>query len=293
MIIVGNKITITTQENKPLSSKIEKLHYIDISHSVDDKIISEIKNELDTKKVKYLVLNLEKDLSMKLKSYLEELDYDGTKILIFAEFSEQFLDRKYVEFNEKNIEVYNSIHEDNPKKIGKSVFDFFFSIFSLILLAPIMIVIAFMIKLKSPDGKILFTQQRLGRNGKFFSLLKFRTMVPNAEQKLKEMLDSDEKVTFLNLKYRKLQNDPRVIPSIGDFLRKTSLDELAQIFNVLKCEMNFVGPRPYIEDEFYSHDDKFLDVILSIKPGVTGPWQVGQRNNTTFNQRVLEDVKYI
>jgi exopolysaccharide production protein ExoY len=293
MILLGNKNTITKQEIEKLSLDHQELHHIDISNRTDEEIVDDIKKELKDKSASFLVLNLEKKLSLKIKSYLEELDYDGIKILIFSEFAKKFLDREYIEFNESNMETYNAIHEDNSKKIGKRIFDFCFSIFALVILAPIMIVIAFMIKLKSPDGKILFTQQRLGLNGKFFRVLKFRTMVPNAEQKLQEMLDSDEKARVEYLEYRKLQNDPRIIPSIGNFLRKSSLDELPQFFNVLLGDMSVVGPRPYIENEFYSHDSKFLDVILSTKPGVTGLWQVSSRNDTTFNDRVIQDIEYI
>ena len=293
MIILGNKYQITKDEENKIKQEVKSIHYIDILSSEDKVIIDELKSFLEQQEIEFVVLNLEKDISIRVKSYLEELDYNGIKIMLFSEFANQFLDREIIEFNEQNLKTLQSIGHNELKKISKRLFDIVFSLVVLILLAPIFLIIAILIKIKSPNGPIFFTQQRLGINKTFFRVIKFRTMIPNAEKVLQEMMNEDEELKNEYLKYRKLKNDPRIIPSIGNFLRKSSLDELPQFFNILIGDMSVVGPRPYIEDEFYSHDDKFLDVILSIKPGVTGPWQVGQRNNTTFNQRVLEDVKYI
>lgn len=293
MIIIGNKNKITKQEKELLKTKVKSLHLVDISNHIDEDTIDHIKNMIEKEEIKFIVLNLEKNISLKLKSYLEELDYSGIKIYIFSTFTQKFLDRKYIEFNEKDFEVYNSIHYGIDKKVTKRVFDFFFSIFSIFILSPIFIIIALYIKIKSPQGPILFTQRRLGLNHSYFRVYKFRTMIPNAEKVLKDLLDKDEKIREEYLTYRKLQNDPRIIPGIGNFLRKTSLDELPQFFNVLLGDMSIVGPRPYIEDEFYSHDSKFKKVILSMKPGVTGFWQVGDRHNDTFENRVEKDLEYI
>ena len=293
MIILGNKHYITDEEKKTISSKVDNIHIIDIANRTDDEIIQDLKDELSNTQAEFLVLNLEKDLSIKIQSYLEELDYDGLKIFVFADFAKEFLEKDFIEFNDENVEVYQSIHNNKKGKIGKRVFDFFFSTFALLFLAPVMLIIAIMIKIKSPDGKILFTQQRMGLNGKFFRVFKFRTMLPDAEKVLEEMLRSNEKVRDEYLKYRKLQNDPRIIPGIGNFLRKSSLDELPQFFNVLLGDMSVVGPRPYIKEEFYCHDSKFLDIILSARPGITGLWQVSIRNDTTFNDRVMQDIEYI
>lgn len=293
MIILGNKNTITKIEKELLLKKVKKIQYVDISHHSDKEIIESVKKMIDEHNVEFIVLNIEKKISIKLKSYLEELDYEGIKIFIFSEFTKKFLNRVYVEFNEKNLEVYNSIHHNLQKQITKRIFDFFFSIFAIVCLSPILIIISIMIKIKSPNGPIFFSQQRLGRHNTFFRVYKFRTMIPNAEKVLKDMLEKDEKIRNEYLKYRKLKDDPRIIPSIGNFLRKTSLDELPQFFNVLIGNMSIVGPRPYIENEFYNHDKKYKDIILTMNPGITGYWQVGDRHNDTFENRVNKDLEYM
>jgi lipopolysaccharide/colanic/teichoic acid biosynthesis glycosyltransferase len=291
MIILGNKYQITKQEEKEITQKVKNIHYLDINN--EEIIIKELKKFLDDNDIEFIVLNLEKDLSFRVKSYLEELDYDGIKIMLFKDFAKSFFDREIIVFNENNLLAIQSIKHNKSNILLKRYFDIGFSLCALVGLFPVFVIIAILIKIKSPNGPIFFTQQRLGLNKTFFRVIKFRTMIPNAEKVLKEMMEKDEELRDEYLTYRKLKNDPRIIPGIGEFLRKTSLDELPQFFNILIGDMSVVGPRPYIEDEFYSHDSKFLDVILSVRPGITGPWQVGERSDTTFNQRVFEDVKYI
>jgi len=293
VIILGNKNRITNEDKKTITSKVGLIHYVDITHHTDEDIVQDIKRYIEEKKVEFLVLNLDKYLSTKLKSYLEELEYDGVEIMIYAEFAHKFLNEEYVNFNEKNLDVYRSIHHNELTQVLKRVFDFHFALLALLFLTPFIVIIAFFIKLKSPEGGVFFTQQRLGRNGRFFRVFKFRTMVPNAEKKLKIMLEENPEVKKEYLKYRKLKEDPRIIPGIGHFIRKTSLDELPQFMNVLLGSMSVVGPRPYIQDEFCNHDQRFVDVILSVRPGVTGFWQVGDRSEGTFNERVLSDIQYI
>jgi undecaprenyl-phosphate galactose phosphotransferase len=119
-------------------------------------------------------------------------------------------------------------------------------------------------------------------------------MVPDAEIKLENLLNSNEKLREEYFTYRKLKNDIRIIKGIGSFLRKTSLDELPQFFNVLRGEMSVVGPRPYMQAEFYQHPKNIVEKILSVKPGVTGYWQViPERHSTTFDSRVKTDIEYI
>jgi len=291
MIILGNKYQITKEEEKELLTKVKNIHYLDIKN--EKETIKKLKEYIQNNDIEFIVLNLDKKLSLELKGYLEELDYDGIKILIFNDFVKKFLDREIIEFNEKNLKVYNTIHNDNFKCLKKRIFDIIFSSVVLVCLSPIFLIIAVLIKIKSPNGPIFFMQQRVGKNGKFFRVIKFRTMVPDAEKVLQEMLEKDEQIRKAYLKYRKLKDDPRVIKGIGKFLRETSLDELPQFFNILIGDMSVVGPRPYIKDEFYNHDEKFLNVITSIKPGITGLWQVEDRNETDFHGRVLKDIEYI
>ena len=199
-------------------------------------------------------------------------------------------------FDEKDFEKFKNLKYIKIKAVLKRFFDIVFSLFAIVFFSPLFIGIMIWIKIKSPNnpyGKIFFIQERLGLDGRKFQVFKFRTMVLDAENKLKEMLENDAKINSYYLEYRKLKNDPRIIKGVGTFLRKTSLDELPQFFNVLFGEMSVVGPRPYIEEEFYKHDCKCLDIILSVKPGVTGLWQIGDRSETTFDKRVESDVGYI
>ncbi len=179
-------------------------------------------------------------------------------------------------------------------KKWKRPFDIFFSLCAIILTIPIMIPIAIAIKL-TDGGKVLFKQKRPGLNGKQFYLYKFRTMCENNDHLLKEYLEKNPEAKEEWEKYRKLKSfDPRVT-KIGRFLRKTSLDELPQFFNVLKGDMSIVGPRPYIKEEFEEYDIPLhiQKELLSVKPGITGYWQVSSRNEATFEERIKQDLKYI
>ena len=158
-----------------------------------------------------------------------------------------------------------------------------------------MLFIAVLIKFYSPEGSVFFTQKRLGLDGKQFNVYKFRTMIVNAEEKLEKMLDENPSIKEEYLTFRKLKHDPRIIPNIGNILRKTSLDELPQFFNVLLGQMSIVGPRPYMENEFDVYPTKLqLKLVTSVKPGITGYWQViPERHDTTFESRVSTDIEYI
>lgn len=138
---------------------------------------------------------------------------------------------------------------------------------------------------------IIFTQERIGKDGKLFKIYKIRTMVPNADEILKQLLDGDEKLRLEYKKNKKLEHDPRVT-RIGDKLRRTSLDEFPQFFNVLIGNMTLVGPRPYLPREMKDMGDAYFTVI-QCKPAITGPWQVGGRSEIGFEERCQIDIKYI
>ncbi|MBY0063444.1 sugar transferase [Priestia aryabhattai] len=157
----------------------------------------------------------------------------------------------------------------------------------LIFLSWLFIIIAILIKIEDPKGPILFTQKRVGKDGKEFNMYKFRSMVSNAEDLLKDLLKFNE----VSGAMFKMKDDPR-ITKVGKFIRKTSIDELPQLLNVLKGEMSLVGPRPALprEVELYtSHDKQRLKVI----PGCTGLWQVSGRSNLGFKEMVELDLRYI
>jgi exopolysaccharide production protein ExoY len=173
----------------------------------------------------------------------------------------------------------------------KRAFDVFFSLAGLIILFPIFLLIALLIKFTS-KGPIIYRQERIGRGGLTFKCLKFRTMRQNAEKQLKKMLLLNPELLQEWTKTRKLKKDPR-ITKIGAYLRKTSLDELPQLWNVLKGDLSLVGPRPVVKAELIDLYKSKASKILSIRPGMTGLWQVSGRNNLQYEKRVLLDEKYI
>lgn len=160
---------------------------------------------------------------------------------------------------------------------------------ALLLLSPVFLVTSLAIR-KDSDGPAMFTQKRIGKDGKLFEIYKFRTMVPDADKKLFELLDKDEKTREEYKVNKKLKHDPR-ITKVGNFLRKTSIDELPQLINVLKGDMSLVGPRPYLPREKDDMGD-YYNTIIESKPGITGLWQVSGRSNTTFEDRLEFDKEY-
>ena len=181
----------------------------------------------------------------------------------------------------KKINIYKSF---------KNLFDFLFSIFFLISSLPFFLLISLLIKLSS-RGPIFFLQERIGKNNIPFKCIKFRTMHPEAKDILENLLMKDEKLKMEFEQTHKIKNDPR-ITTIGKLLRKTSLDELPQFINVLKNEMSIVGPRPIVNKEKNKYG-KNLKKVLSVKPGITGLWQVSGRNNLTYKTRIKLDINYV
>lgn len=182
--------------------------------------------------------------------------------------------------------------------ITKRLIDIAFSISFIILFSPIIILVAFAIKITSPGPIFADTPERVGKDGKKFKMYKFRSMIQNAHQ----ILRNDPRYAELYSKYKKgsykLKDDPRITP-VGRFIRKHSLDELPQFFNVLNGEMSIVGPRAYYPDELenqqkqYPHTRKAVKVVLSVKPGVTGYWQVFGRSEINFDKRIEMDADYV
>lgn len=172
----------------------------------------------------------------------------------------------------------------------KTIFDYVLTITGTIAISPILIVIALWIYKDSP-GPVIFKHRRIGKNGKEFNCYKFRSMCVDAKEKLEQILANDPEARAEWEKNFKLKNDPRITKS-GAFLRKTSLDELPQIFNVLKGEMSLVGPRPIIRDEIVRYGE-YIDDYLMVKPGITGMWQVSGRSDTGYKERVQLDSWYV
>lgn len=178
------------------------------------------------------------------------------------------------------------MHKESVGLKMKSTLDFFFSFTVIMLVSPVFLMIAVAIRLED-GGPVLFTQERVGLNGRRFSIFKFRTMVTNAEA-LKISLQGQNEQTGPVFK---ITNDPRVT-RIGRFLRRTSFDELPQFFNVIRGEMSVVGPRPPIPSEVEKYK-KWQKRRLTMKPGITCTWQVSGRNNIPFKEWVKLDLEYI
>ena len=171
----------------------------------------------------------------------------------------------------------------------KRSFDIIMSLTAMILLFPVFLIIALMIKLDS-KGNIIYKHKRIGKNGKYIYLYKFRTMYTNSKEILEEILkDSKVKEEWEN--NFKLDNDPRVT-KVGKFLRKTSLDELPQLLNILSGDMSIVGPRPVVDDEIEKYGI-FKKKFLSVTPGLTGWWACNGRSATTYEDRIKLELYYV
>jgi exopolysaccharide production protein ExoY len=164
------------------------------------------------------------------------------------------------------------------------------SISALIFLAPLMLLVALAVYIVDP-GPILFGHRRLGKDGRSFRCWKFRSMVVDADARLQALLASDPKARAEWEADHKLRDDPR-ITRIGHFLRKSSLDELPQFFNVLVGEMSLVGPRPIVSDEIVKYGRYFAN-YCRVRPGITGLWQISGRNDVSYRRRVAMDVAYV
>ncbi len=175
-------------------------------------------------------------------------------------------------------------------RIMKRAIDIGGSLCAFLVGLPLLAIIAVLIK--KDGGPIFYSQDRIGQNGKHFKLWKFRSMTVNADKILQNLLDTNPQLREDWEIRRKIENDPR-ITKIGNFLRKSSIDELPQIWNVLKGEMSLIGPRPILPDETVFFNADQLQTYYSVKPGITGLWQVSGRNNTTFKYRVYLDTWYV
>lgn len=175
-------------------------------------------------------------------------------------------------------------------KIGKRILDVIGAIMGILILMPLTIGIAIAKVIIKDKGPIMYTHNRIGKDGKIFKMYKFRSMVVGADEILFEYLKENEKAREEYKINKKLKDDPR-ITKIGKFIRKTSLDEFPQFINVLKGDMSLVGPRPYLQRE---REDigEYYPYIVATKPGITGMWQVSGRNGVTFKERLELDKEY-
>lgn len=202
--------------------------------------------------------------------------------------------REYLEMSTDN--AHDKVNKTmlSQEKIDSRIFyrsmkkltDRVLSALALILLSPLFLVISILIK-REDRGPVFYTQRRIGRNGKIFSMYKFRSMVVHADQKLEKLADQNEVEGAMF----KMKNDPRVT-KIGRIIRKYSLDELPQLLNVVQGDMSLVGPRPPLEKEIQQYTNYDMQRLM-VTPGCTGLWQVTKRNSVGFHEMVELDIEYI
>lgn len=177
----------------------------------------------------------------------------------------------------------------SPYAAAKRSLDIIGAIVLAIVFFPL--ILAIMVLMGGEEGPVIYRHRRVGKDGRSFECLKFRTMVPNADQVLRELLERDPAIKAEWVRDHKLRCDPRVT-RLGKFLRRTSLDELPQLWNVMRGEMSLVGPRPVVREELLRYG-RNVRSYLSAKPGITGLWQVKGRNDTDYRRRVVLDTYYV
>lgn len=195
--------------------------------------------------------------------------------------------------NIQNVKELTKIEIDNMEIKGKiyrafkRIVDIILGCIGLVLLSPVFLILAICIKIDS-KGPVIFAHKRIGKNGKKFNMYKFRSMYENAEEMIENFNEEQKREWQENFK---LENDPR-ITKVGKFLRKTSLDELPQIINIIKGDLSIIGPRPIVDEELEKYGEN-KEKFLSITPGLTGYWQANGRSNTTYEERMQMELYYI
>lgn len=189
---------------------------------------------------------------------------------------------------EKNIKIDGEkLKHQYAYRMVKRIFDVVASAIALVLLSPLFLILAIAIKIDDPNGPVFYTQTRVGKNGKTFQIIKFRSMISNADKLLARLKNQNEVEGAMF----KMKNDPR-ITRVGRVIRKYSLDELPQLINVIGGSMSIVGPRPPLISEVEQYTD-YDKQRLMVVPGCTGMWQVGGRNDVDFDEMVRLDLTYI
>lgn len=274
-----DKVGLEVKDGVKIIGTMDDLKGIMLKHVIDEVIFAMPLKDIESVQVYMLLIEM---IGVKVRIFP---DWHIYSVLYQPGIAKIFFD-DFHGIPTMLITATTSKHRD---LLLKSFIDFSASAFGLLIISPLLILISLLIKIVSPGGKVLFSQQRLGLNGRTFNVYKFRTMVPNAEELLVQLKEKNE----VDGPAFKIKKDPRIIPFIGTFLRKTSLDELPQFFNILKGEMSLVGPRPPIPSEVEQYD-VWQRRRLSMKPGLTCLWQISpNRNDVSFNKWMEMDLQYI
>ena len=257
--------------------------------NLNDKSVDELTRLLHEHSVNGVIINARHNYFEKVESAIRTCELEGVEVWLVADFFRtQISHSSFDEFHGRPVLVFRTTPDASWQGVLKQVIDFTVALVTIIILAVPFVIVGLAIKLTSP-GPILFRQRRCGLNGQPFTILKFRTMETNAEQRKHELAAMNE----MSGPVFKMKDDPRITP-VGRFLRKFSIDEFPQFYNVLRGEMSLVGPRPLPVDEVKRFDDFAHRRRLSVKPGLTCLWQVSGRNNVSdFGDWVRLDLEYI
>jgi exopolysaccharide biosynthesis polyprenyl glycosylphosphotransferase len=288
VILVGTKEDTEHFKNN-LAAKAEQDLDILTELDLNTGTVEDLVELLHEHSVNGVILNARHTFFGQIEKAIQACELEGVEAWLVADFMQTQISRtSFDDFHGRPIMVFRSTPEASWQVILKQLIDLAGASIMLILVSIPLVVVALLIKLTSP-GPILFRQKRCGLNGRPFTMLKFRTMVSNAEQRKVELalLNEMEGPVF------KVTNDPRITP-MGRFLRRYSIDEFPQLINVLRGEMSLVGPRPLPVDEVKRFDDLAHRRRLSVKPGLTCLWQISGRNNVRdFKDWVRLDLEYI
>jgi UDP-galactose-lipid carrier transferase len=266
---------------------------INIETKSIDEIKKEIKSSLLSDNFHAAVIDLSEKKIRKTFFFVDIVQKHISRVVILPKLSKipMFNGEIINSINHKGMAFFIKNNLLNPvdKRI-KTIFDYIVSYSSVLILSPFFIFLYCLVYIDT-KGKPLFKQRRIGQHGKSFNIYKFRTMVINSDEVLQELLDNNPEIKDEWEKDFKLKDDPR-ITKLGNFLRKTSLDELPQLINVLQGKMSLVGPRPIIDKEIPKYGEYF-EYFKAVKPGITGLWQVSGRNDIDYDERVQLDVWYV
>jgi exopolysaccharide biosynthesis polyprenyl glycosylphosphotransferase len=288
VILVGTNED-TARIRAELSAKTDESFEVVGDLNINEGTIDQLVSLLHDRSPNGVIINAKHTFFGQIEKAIQACELEGVDVWLVADFFRTQISRtSFDDFYGRPVIVFRSVPEYSWQGVLKQVIDIFGAVFLILLSSMFLIAAAVAIRLTSP-GPVLFRQRRCGLNGRPFTMLKFRTMVSDAEQRKMELAALNE----MTGPVFKISNDPRITP-VGRFLRKWSVDEFPQLFNVLRGEMSLVGPRPLPVDEVERFDDPAHRRRLSVKPGLTCLWQVRGRNNVRdFKEWVRLDLEYI
>jgi undecaprenyl-phosphate galactose phosphotransferase len=278
-------------QDNPFGFNIEKT--VNINHFSPEGLKVELHRALEKEPFFAIIIMLENTSMERMFELMEQLQHKVRRILLVPRMTSlpMFNAEVFNSINQKGLIFFvrNNLLSDSDRAF-KQISDFSLALILTLALSPFLLGLYLWVYFAT-HGQPIFKQKRIGIDGKTFKIYKFRTMRVDAEQYLANILAHDPEAREEWERDHKLKDDPRITP-IGRFLRRTSLDELPQLINVLRGQMSLVGPRPIIEQEIVAYGD-YIDYYKQVRPGITGLWQVSGRNELSYDERVQLDVWYV